>query len=61
MTKLNNTLKVNKDLPLTTDFRSVQEAMTRQFNSWKNKHRDSEGLTNSFDKTLQSFRSRRKF
>jgi hypothetical protein len=46
-------------LAIDNGFRS--KFYTRQFNSWKNKHRDSEGLTNSFDKTLQSFRSRRKF
>jgi hypothetical protein len=59
MTKLNNTLKVNKDLPLITDLEA--SSILDSLILGKNKHRDSEGLTNSFDKTLQSFRSRRKF
>ena len=46
-------------LAIDNGFRS--KFYIRQFNSWKNKHRDSEGLTNSFDKIIQSFRSRRKF
>ena len=45
-------------LAIDNGFRS--KFYTRQFNSWKNKYRNSEGLTNSFDKIIQDFRSRRK-
>ena len=46
-------------LAIDKGFRS--QFYTRQLNSWKNKYRDSKGLSDTLDKTLQSFRSRRKF
>lgn len=46
-------------LAIDKGFRS--QFYTRQLNSWKNKHRDSKGISDTLDKTLQSFRSRRKF